>query len=214
LRHSDLRMHALLCAPAPRGCNSQTYPHLAAQRTLAQLACRHRQSHRAPDSPHARRRPTHRCAPSRPRLLTAPTSHPALVSITDITLFLVFSRNNYHMAPAVIIGKLQINSFLVLMNSRRRQDADSDDGVYAWDAETGPNHTGAFRRVSVALDVNPSRNVGDGSLRLSVLDSPVRQNRHTFFLVRPMTVRSSGASHPPAASKSSSGPPRAPLELS
>ncbi|KZV68630.1 hypothetical protein PENSPDRAFT_687085 [Peniophora sp. CONT] len=49
----------------------------------------------------------------------------AVVAIIDGVLYLVYTHNNYHMVPAAILGKLYVNSLLVLLNSRRPQLSDN-----------------------------------------------------------------------------------------
>ncbi|VDB94082.1 unnamed protein product [Peniophora sp. CBMAI 1063] len=48
----------------------------------------------------------------------------AVVAIIDSALYIAYIHNNYHFAPAATLGKLYVNSLLVLLNSRQRHIAD------------------------------------------------------------------------------------------
>jgi hypothetical protein len=41
-----------------------------------------------------------------------------VIAIIELTLFLTFKHNFYHVVPAFMLSKLYSNSFLVLLNSR------------------------------------------------------------------------------------------------
>ncbi|KAG1837489.1 hypothetical protein F4604DRAFT_2000616, partial [Suillus subluteus] len=43
----------------------------------------------------------------------------AVIAIIELTLFLIFKHNFYHVVPAFMLSKLYSNSFLVLLNSRK-----------------------------------------------------------------------------------------------
>jgi len=83
----------------------------------------------------------------------------AAVAIVDGVLYLVFAHNNFHMAPAAILGKLYTNSLLVLMNSRRPQRSTEVSGnTNFWNpGESGIAVTTLTRQklpVNVSVDVN------------------------------------------------------------
>ncbi|KAI0046251.1 hypothetical protein FA95DRAFT_1607046 [Auriscalpium vulgare] len=72
----------------------------------------------------------------------------AAVAAVDMTMFLVYKHNNFHMCPAIVLGKLYSNSFLVLLNNRYRITVNSrqiylyDLGARASEIQFAPYGTG------------------------------------------------------------------------
>ncbi|TFK31424.1 hypothetical protein BDQ12DRAFT_740025 [Crucibulum laeve] len=52
------------------------------------------------------------------RLTVETGSTTATVAVIDVVLFLAFRQNNYHTAPALILGKLYSNTMVLIFNSR------------------------------------------------------------------------------------------------
>lgn len=108
-----------------------------------------------------------------------PDCFSAVVAIIDGTLYLVYAHNNYHLAPASILGKLYgesdglrhctlvymcaVNSLLVLLNSRRRQVAsDVGGGGRLWRSFSTSQSNGTSRpyklpgsQPNCAVEVRP-----------------------------------------------------------
>ncbi|KAI0314887.1 hypothetical protein OF83DRAFT_404825 [Amylostereum chailletii] len=68
------------------------------------------------------------------RLSVATGMLTAAVATVDTVMFLVFQNNNYHMCPAIILGKLYSNSLLALLNQRYRVDNGSSSR-YLYDTD-------------------------------------------------------------------------------
>lgn len=74
----------------------------------------------------------------------------AIIAIIELTLFLTFKHNFYHVVPAFMLSKLYSNSFLVLLNSRKstsKQSTTSDtfNSLPEFSASREANRTGAMK---------------------------------------------------------------------
>ncbi|KAG2049335.1 hypothetical protein BDR06DRAFT_999276 [Suillus hirtellus] len=74
----------------------------------------------------------------------------AIIAIIELTLFLTFKHNFYHVVPAFMLSKLYSNSFLVLLNSRKstsKQSTTSDTfhSLPEFSASREANRTGAMK---------------------------------------------------------------------
>ncbi|EMD36403.1 hypothetical protein CERSUDRAFT_115405 [Gelatoporia subvermispora B] len=78
----------------------------------------------------------------------------AIVAIIDLTLFLTFQRNYYHVAPALMLSKLYSISYLVFLNSRvafahaDEQSADRDISIPRYGQETVERS----ERIQITID--------------------------------------------------------------
>ncbi|KAG2141124.1 uncharacterized protein EDB93DRAFT_637382 [Suillus bovinus] len=75
----------------------------------------------------------------------------AVIAIIELTLFLTFEHNFYHVVPAFMLSKLYSNSFLVLLNSRRRSNkrststSESFNSLPQFSSSRETNRTGAMK---------------------------------------------------------------------
>lgn len=80
----------------------------------------------------------------------------AIVAILELTMFLKFKNNFFHIVPALILSKLYSNSLLVLLNSRHSIKASQNSAQYIHDSSQLSN-PGRNMRTNNTIQVNVSR---------------------------------------------------------
>jgi hypothetical protein len=104
-----------------------------------------------------------------PPLPTAPRLSPnrrasgpaALVAAADGLTFAIWRHNNFHVVPVVILGHVYVNSFMVVMNSRRAaRELAHPDGGCLWgddDDDTCAGHERGVRALEVEVNIERQR---------------------------------------------------------
>ncbi|KAG2341896.1 hypothetical protein BDR05DRAFT_935901 [Suillus weaverae] len=111
----------------------------------------------------------------------------AMIAIVELTLFLTFKHNFYHVVPAFILSKLYSNSFLVLLNSRKSSQRSTTPETFHSFSELPvsreTNRTGTMKlelghqtssddigMVSFSQTKNPSKHYGNPPLDRALCD--------------------------------------------
>ncbi|EMD36402.1 hypothetical protein CERSUDRAFT_115404 [Gelatoporia subvermispora B] len=80
-----------------------------------------------------------------------------IIAIIDLTLFLVFKRNYYHVAPALMVSKLYGISYLVFLNSRvafvHAEPINDDKTTIPWRVRDPANHGSDPIQISINREV-------------------------------------------------------------
>ncbi|KAF9461113.1 hypothetical protein BDZ94DRAFT_1237980 [Collybia nuda] len=95
----------------------------------------------------------------------------ATIAIVDVVLFLAFPENSYHVAPALILGKLYSNTLLTTLNSRLlivNSRSNTSDELNSYRLEnTGQNFVSSNQRMRIP-GVNPRSKRDDTAVTVNI----------------------------------------------
>lgn len=91
----------------------------------------------------------------------------AIFAIIELTLFLTFKDNFYHVAPSLVLSKLYSNSLLVLLNNRSAL-RDSKQDIHMDGSQTSTS--GQFTVTRSGIQVNISNETFSDNLAMVSLN--------------------------------------------